>query len=131
MIDHLMGVAAAHVALDHAGQHDQGYTPLRGVGDAVDRVGEARAERRHQNAGRRHHRTDTPAAIRAAGRLVPGKMKGDAGPLQSIDQRDHLPPGMPKAWRTPCAASTAATVSATRFKRKPLSGPARPRLAKA
>ena len=65
VVEDLVGVAAADAALDHAGDHQQRRTLLRGIGDAVDRVGEARAQGRHQETRCAGHGA-APAAMMAA-----------------------------------------------------------------
>ena len=92
LIDDLMRVARPQPALDDARDHQQRVALLRRVGDAVDGIGKARPQRRHQQAGdaairrgsRRHHRRR---------RLVAGEHEPDPRLLQRIDQRHHLAAG--------------------------------------
>jgi hypothetical protein len=98
MIEHLMGVGFRFRSIDAAGQEDQRHPVLPGVGNDIDRIGDARPERCQKNARRRRScftRLGMPHALghEAAGILVLDEMKGDPGALQRIHQRQHLAAG--------------------------------------
>ena len=89
MIDDLMGVSPAQLALDDTGEHDQRRALLHRVGDAVDAIGEAGTERRHQQAGTRG--VDTGAGRHhRGGRLIACQHEVDARALERIHKRDHF-----------------------------------------
>ena len=92
MVEDLMGVAAADAVLDHAGDHQERRPLLRGVGDAIDRVGKAGTQGRHQET-RRAGNGGGAGGHDGCRRLVPGKDEVDAGLGQRIDQGDDLAAG--------------------------------------
>ena len=101
-----MGVAGADAALDHAGNHQERCPLLRGVGDAVDRVGKPWTQGRHQETRRAGYGGGTGGHDRGR-RLVPGQDEADAALASASTRVTTSPPGMPKAWRTPAASEAA------------------------
>jgi hypothetical protein len=89
VVEDLVVVAHRLGRIDGAGQGDQRHPVLLGIRDHVECVGDARPDRRDQDAGRPGR---MPGALghEAGGVLVLGKHEADAGALQRVDQRQHL-----------------------------------------
>ena len=114
MVEDLVGVAFGRCGFDAAGQHDQRHTLLPGVLDGIDRIQRTGTEGCDQDS-RRAGPVPVPFSHETAGILVLDKDEVDPGPLERIDQCQHLAPGMPKALRQPASRSRRARMSAARI----------------
>ena len=89
MVEHLVGVGVLLVRGDAAGQHHHRHAVLPGVGDDIDRIGEAGADGDDQD-GRRAVMVVDALAHEARAGLVPGEQDADAGAVERVHDRQHL-----------------------------------------
>ncbi len=92
MVEDLVRVALGERLIDTTGDEEQRHAILLGVGDDVDRIRNARPERRNQDR-LRAGRVPQPLSHEAGRILMLGEQEANVGALQRIDERQHLAAG--------------------------------------
>ena len=97
VVEDLVRVALGCGRRHAAGEEEERHAVLHRVGDHIDRVGDAGAERRDEEARRGASRRGVPAlrvpdalCHEAGGVLVLGEDEADAGAVEPLDERQHL-----------------------------------------
>ena len=105
MVEDLVIVGDRLAAIDAAGQHDQRHPVLFRIGDHIESIGQARADRRHQNARRTGHVIDA-FGHETGVVFVFGQDEPDSRAVQRVDHGDHLPARYPKCETAPGVIKT-------------------------
>ena len=100
VVEHLVGVGRGLLGVDAARDDDQRHAVLARVGDGVDAVHRAGAQRRQQDPGRSG---GVPGALghEARGGLVARQHGLDPGGLEGVHQRQDLAAGHPEGVAAP------------------------------